>query len=175
MLGARLVARWLEDYAGYVGVGQHVNTLRGAQLAFDWLRNAAPGSEYFAEARVGDFHNHSRYVDLMLALEKYGGGMRVSLAVMLPRALVATEYRLPDYLRWFRGANRGSGPMWPDYLARDLVKEVPVMPVSMLLILGAHDMKTPGALAKEWFKVQSYYICCGREFEKRTCRSKTNL
>ena len=40
MLGARLVARWLEDYAGYVGVGQHVKTLRGAELAFGWLRNA---------------------------------------------------------------------------------------------------------------------------------------
>lgn len=156
MLGARLVARWPKDYAGYVGVGQQVNTLRGAGLAFDWLRNAAPGSDLVAEAQAGDFHNHARYVALMLALEKHGGGMNVSLTAMLPWALAAPEYRLPDYLRWLRGAKRGSGPMWPDYLARDLVKEVPVMPVPMLLISGAYDMNTPVALVKEWFnKVQA--------------------
>jgi pimeloyl-ACP methyl ester carboxylesterase len=151
MLGARLVARWPEDYAGYVGVGQHVNTVRGAELAFDWLRNAAPDSDLVAEAQAGDFHDHARYVALMLALEKHGGGMNVSLAAMLPRALAAPEYRLPDYLRWLRGASRGSGPMWPDYLTRDLKKEVPVMPVPTLLISGAHDMNTPVVIVKEWF------------------------
>jgi pimeloyl-ACP methyl ester carboxylesterase len=38
MLGARLVARLPEDYAGYIGVGQQVDTLRGAALTLDWLR-----------------------------------------------------------------------------------------------------------------------------------------
>lgn len=91
MLGARLVARWPEDYAGYLGIGQHVNTLRGAELAFDWLRNSAPGSGLVAEAQAEDFHNHDRYVALMLALEKHGGGMNVSLIAMLLRASAAPE------------------------------------------------------------------------------------
>ena len=42
MLGARLVARWPTDYAGYIGVGQQVDTLRGAALALDWLGKVAP-------------------------------------------------------------------------------------------------------------------------------------
>ena len=42
MLGSRLVARWPEDFAGYVGVGQQVNTMGGVALALDWLREVAP-------------------------------------------------------------------------------------------------------------------------------------
>lgn len=37
MLGARLVARWPEEYAGYIGVGQQVSTVRGASVTLDRL------------------------------------------------------------------------------------------------------------------------------------------
>jgi pimeloyl-ACP methyl ester carboxylesterase len=150
MLGARLVARWPEDYAGYVGVGQQVDTMRGAALALDWLRAVAPDHP-LAAAPPDAFRDHGRYVELMQALEAHGGGMNVSLASMLPRALAAPEYRLPDYLRWLDGASRGSGPMWPDYRERSLVRDVPVMPVPMLLIAGARDLNTPTALVEAWF------------------------
>lgn len=152
MLGARLVARWPDDYAGYVGVGQQVDTLRGAALALDWLRDVAADDVLVAMA-PDDFRDHALYVRLMQSVESHGGGMNVSLASMLPRALAAPEYGLPDYPRWLGGANRGSGPMWPEYLRRDLFVEVPHMPVPMLLISGAHDMNTPVALVREWFEV----------------------
>jgi len=155
MLGTRLVASWPNEYAGYVGVGQQVNTLRGVVLAMDWLRDVAPDSEPVAEL-VGkapeDFLDHGLYVRLMQTVESHGGGMNVTLVSMLPRALAAPEYRLPDYPRWLDGANRGSGPMWPDYVQRDLFEEVPVMPVPMLLVSGAQDINTPVALAREWFE-----------------------
>jgi pimeloyl-ACP methyl ester carboxylesterase len=150
MLGARLVARWPEDYAGYVGVGQQVDAMRGAALALDWLREVAPGDPV-AAARPEAFRDHDRYVGLMRALEAHGGGINVSLASMLPRVLAAPEYRLPDYVRWLDGASRGSGPMWPDYLERDLLEEVPIMPVPMLLIAGARDFNTPTDLVEAWF------------------------
>ena len=151
MLGARLVARWPEEYAGYIGIGQQVNTLRGVALTLDWLREVAPGSELTAMAPE-DFREHGLYVRLMQAVEAHGGGMNVSLLSMLPRALAAPEYRLPDYPRWLDGANRGSGPMWADYLQRDLFSEVPRMPVPMILISGRQDMNTPVALVREWFR-----------------------
>ncbi len=150
MLGARLVARRTEDYAGYIGVGQQVDTLRGAALALDWLGTVAPDSELVVRAPEA-FRDHDLYVRLMQAVEAAGGGMNVSFVSMLPRALAAPEYRLADYRRWFQGANRGSGPMWAEYLARDLIAEVPVMPVPMLLISGASDMNTPVPLVQEWF------------------------
>ena len=87
----------------------------------------------------------------MQEVEAKGRGMNVSLGAMLPQALAAPEYRLPDYLSWLDGANRGSGPMWAQYVARDLMAEVPRMPVPMLLISGARDMNTPVALVRDWF------------------------
>ena len=150
MLGARLVARWPEDYAGYIGVGQQVDTLRGAALTLDWLREVAPSDLTGMDAQA--FRDHDLYVRLMQEAEAHGGGMNVSLISMLPRALAAPEYRLPDYRRWFDGANRGSGPMWAEYLARDLIAEVPRLPVPMLLIAGARDWNTPVPLAREWFE-----------------------
>jgi pimeloyl-ACP methyl ester carboxylesterase len=149
MLGARLVARWPEDYAGYIGVGQQVDTLRGVALAQVWLREVAPSDLTDMDAEA--FRDHDLYVRLMKAVETHGGGMNVSLASMLPHALLAPEYRLPDYRRWLRGARRGSGPMWAEYLSRDLIAEVPVMPVPMLLVSGASDMNTPVPLVREWY------------------------
>jgi pimeloyl-ACP methyl ester carboxylesterase len=150
MLGARLVARWPEDYAGYIGVGQQVDTLQGAALALAWLRSIGAASEFLGRAPE-DFRDHDLYVRLMQALEAQGGGMNVSLASMLPRALAAPEYSLRDYWRWFDGANRGSGPMWQEYLGRNLMEDVRRIPVPMLLVAGAHDMNTPVTLARAWF------------------------
>ncbi|MGC9371189.1 MAG: alpha/beta fold hydrolase [Paracoccaceae bacterium] len=150
MLGARLVARWPEDYSGYVGVGQQVSTMPAVSLALDWLREIAPDSELVGMAPEA-FRDHDLYVRLKQAVEAHGGGMNVSLLPLLPRALAAPEYRLPDYPRWLDGANRGSGPMWGEYMERDLIAEVPMMPVPMLLISGASDWNTPVPLVQDWF------------------------
>ncbi len=85
MLGARLVARWPEDYAGYIGVGQQVNTLRGVAVTLDWLRDAAPDKAIAGMAPAA-FRDHDLYVRLMQTVEAQGGGMNVSLGSMLPRA-----------------------------------------------------------------------------------------
>lgn len=150
MLGARLVARWPENYAGYIGVGQQVDTLRGTALTLDWLREVAPSDLTGMDPQA--FRNHDLYVRLMQEVEAHGGGMNVSLLSMLPHALAAPEYRLADYRRWFDGASRGSGPMWAEYLSRDLLVDVPEMPVPMLLIAGASDWNTPIRLERDWFE-----------------------
>jgi pimeloyl-ACP methyl ester carboxylesterase len=41
--------------------------------------------------------------------------------------------------------------MWAEYRSRNLIAEVPVMPVPMLLISGASDWNTPVVLVQEWF------------------------
>ena len=158
MLGARLVARWPEDYAGYIGVGQQVSTVRGAAVTLDRLApliragNNAADLRWLEGATPEALKEHVTYVAMMQMLDRYGGGMNVPtwrLAAMLFRA---PEYSLGDLWRWLDGANRGSGPMWPGYRARDLIAELPVMPVPMLLISGARDLNTPVELAAEWFE-----------------------
>ncbi len=158
MLGARLVARWPEDYAGYIGVGQQVSTRRGIAVTRDRLapliREGGEADElrWLENTTQEALMEHAAYVATMQMLDRYGGGMNVPawrLAWILVRA---PEYSLGDTIRWLDGANRGSGPMWPEYRARDLIAEVPVMPVPMLLVSGAQDLNTPVELATDWFE-----------------------
>ena len=158
MLGARLVARWPGDYTGYLGVGQQVSTARGTQVTLDRLvpliraSGRAGDMRWLESATPEALLDHPAYVEMMQILDTHGGGMNVSvwrLAVLLIRA---PEYSLGDLRRWLDGANRGSEPMWPDYRARDLMAEVPLMPVPMLLISGGQDLNTPVELAAEWFE-----------------------
>ena len=157
MLGARLVARWPGAYAGYIGISQQVSTARGIAVTLGrlapliraggrgahlrWLESASP------EALL----KHTAYVEMMQMLDAYGGGMNVPVWRLAAMLLRAPEYSLGDLWRWLDGANRGSGPMWPDYRRHDLIAEVPVMPVPMLLISGAQDLNTPVELTTEWF------------------------
>jgi pimeloyl-ACP methyl ester carboxylesterase len=149
MLGARLVARWPEDYAGYVGVGQQVSTARGLEVTLDRLApliragGRAEHLRWLDEATVEGLLDHRAYAETMMMLDAYGGGMNAPLPRLAWMLLRAPEYSLGDLRRWLDGANRGSGPMWPDYRNRDLMAEVPVMPVPMLLISGAQDLNTP--------------------------------
>lgn len=157
MLGTRLVARWPEDYAGYIGVGQQVSTARGVAVTLErlgpliraggraehlrWLEGATPQA----------LLDHPAYVQMMQMLDTYGGGMNVPTRWLAWMLIRAPEYSLADLWRWLDGANRGSGPMWPDYRTRDLLADVPAMPLPMLLISGAADLNTPVELAAEWF------------------------
>jgi len=157
MLGARLVARWPEDHAAYVGVSQQVNTERGIEITLERLApliqaSARPDQLHWLDTITPEIlMEHAAYVEMMQMLDDYGGGMNVPvwrLAWMLVRS---PEYNLADLQRWLDGAHRGSGPMWPDYRSRDLIAEVQVMPVPMLLISGMHDLNTPMELASDWF------------------------
>ena len=124
--------------------------MQGVALTQQWLETVAPTSE-LVRLDPQTFRDHERFVQLMQEVETHGGGVNASLLSMLPRAFTAPEYRLSDYRRWLQGANRGSGPMWEEYLARDLIAEVPVMPVPILLVSGALDMNTPVPLVRQWF------------------------
>lgn len=157
MLGARLVARWPGDYAGYIGTGQQVSAARGAEVTLERLaplireRGRAGHLQWLETTTPEALLEHAAYVEMMQMLDEYHGGMNVPtwrLALMLLRA---PEYSLTDLRRWLEGANRGSGPMWPDYRSRDLMAEVPELPVPMLLISGAQDLNTPFELAAGWF------------------------
>lgn len=149
MLGARLAARHPGDYAAFIGVGQPVNTSRGVELSLTWLQERG----HFADAMPADFADHARYVELMQRVEAEGGGIGRPAGQLARLAFRAREYALMDYLRWLRGARRGSGPMWEEYHRQDLIADVPEMPVPLFLISGAQDMNTPARLSAEWLRM----------------------
>ena len=161
MLGARLVARWPGDYAGYIGIGQQVSTARGIEATLDRIApliraGGRPDHLRWLESTTPEgLLDHPAYVAMMQMLDAYGGGMNVPAGRFAGIMIRATEYSLGDLWRWLNGANRGSGPMWPDYRRRDLLADVTEMPVPMLLISGAADLNTPVELVAEWFEVVS--------------------
>lgn len=90
---------------------------------------------------------HAAYVGMMQMLDDSGPDKKLPIWRLALMLLGAPEYSLADLRRWREGTNRGSGPMWPDYRGRDLMAEMPEMPVPMLPISGAQDLNTPVELA----------------------------
>lgn len=158
MLVARLVAGRSGNCASYIGTGQQVSTARGIDVTLERLaplirdRGRANHLDGLATATPDALMERAACVGTLQRRDGDGGGMDVPtwrLAVMLPRA---PEYSLADLRRWLEGANWGRGPMWPDHRSRDLMAEVPEMPVPMRLISGARDLNTPVELAADWFQ-----------------------
>lgn len=61
------------------------------------------------------------------------------------------EYRLSDYLKWLKGAKRGSGPMWESYRMWNSFREVPRIDVPVYFFSGKNDYNTPLKLVQEYY------------------------
>ena len=81
MLGARLVARWPRDFAGYIAVGQQVSTTRGIAVTLDRLApliradGRAENLRWLEDATPETLLDHPAYVGMMQMLDAFGGGM----------------------------------------------------------------------------------------------------
>jgi pimeloyl-ACP methyl ester carboxylesterase len=157
-LGLIVAARHPEDYHAYVGVAQPVGRARTQAVAHPWLRSrieaACDRRDLEALERLGPppFIRHNDYVAFASLLEKYGGGMDLPLGQLVPVALRAPEYSLLDYLRWLRGARRGSGPMWSEaaYANFDAFRDAPRLEIPAFFITGDRDYNTPAELTRAY-------------------------
>lgn len=95
---------------------------------------------------------HAAYVGMMQMLDDSTPDKKLPIWRLALMLLGAPEYSLADLRRWREGTNRGSGPIWLDYRGRDLMAEMPEMPVPMLPISGAQDLNTPVELAARWYE-----------------------
>ena len=157
-LGIRLAERWPDDYTGYIAVGQVVDHLRAEQMGYDWLLERAAGTGRDAAVQkvenlgLPPYLEHDRYVRFAKLVQAYGGGMDLGLARLFPIALAAPEYCLADYARWFRGSNRGSGPMWDEAHPDNLFASIQRLDVPVLFVSGENDMNTPMPLVREYYE-----------------------
>lgn len=156
-LGARLAARYPEDYAAYIGVSQVVNAEASEEIAHPWLR-----ARIAEEGRKGDlrkldrlgyppYDNHEDYVSFARLVESYGGGSDLSAGSLVGTFLSSPYYRLGDLSAWLRGANRGSGIMWAETRAQDLRTDVPRLDLPSFFLSGARDRNTPAELVRSYF------------------------
>lgn len=157
-LGLVLAHRDPENYWAYVGVSQHVDADRSHRIAHDWLeeriRDAGDEGDLQALRELGPppYRDHETFVEFVGLVDAYGGDFDVGMLELVRVGLTSPHYTLGDLLSWFRGANRGSGPMWDDrdYQYFDAFQEVPRLEVPAYFFNGARDYNTPLAVTRAY-------------------------
>lgn len=149
VIGMLLAQRYPEDYLCYIGVSQVVDTLRSHAVAHAWA------SEQEGAGKLGTppYTDHGEYVRFAKKIDSLGGGMDVGFGTLLRQALAFDLYGFSDLLRWMNGANRGSGPMWEEYLELSLPDTIGRVDIPVLFFSGRHDYNTPLELVEEYFRV----------------------
>lgn len=158
-LGIKLAGNYPEDYYAYVAVSQVVDNQKSDEIAYSWLKE-----QIKKRGNQGDIDNlkrlglppyidHETFVKFIKMVDSYGGGMDVGMAKLAWIALSSHEYRLSDYIAWFRGASRGSGNMWDFCQSSNLMKEVPQLLVPVYFFSGRNDYNTSLELVNEYFKI----------------------
>jgi len=154
--GILTVERFPEDYHAFISVGQVVHPERANFISYEWLKNEVEqnGSRRqkreFSELGEPSFLERRRYVSLAEMLDQFGGGMDVGMGRLAWISLGACEYTLGDYMKWLRGASRGSGPMWEESSRMNLFDRVPKLEVPAWFIVGRNDFNTPAVLVSEY-------------------------
>jgi len=155
-MGVEVIRRWPEDYHAYIGIGQVVHALRAEEISYQFVMDEARARgnpEAIAELEgIGPppWSDKEDFGTQRYWLQAFGGNMDVEMTELLPIALAAPEYCLWDYIRWFDGNERGSGPMWEGYWDTDLFEEAPRLEVPVFFFAGRQDFNTPGTLVEEY-------------------------
>ena len=158
-LGIQLAYKHQEDYYAYIGVSQVMNGYAANEIAHKWLTEQIKKTGKIKDLKrlekLGSppFTDHEKYIKFAKMVDSYGGGMDVGFAKLVWIALKAPEYRLKDYIAYFRGANRGSGPMWDSSRSFDAFRDVPELQIPVYFFSGRNDYNTPLELVKEYFEI----------------------
>ncbi len=156
-LGIMVAQAYPEDYHAFVGVSQAVNSARGNEIAYTWLREHLEESgnnkelQRLDELGLPPFTDHQKYVKFAQMIIKAGGGLDVGMGRLASIALRAPEYRLTDYISWLKGSTRGSGPMWEETKDFNMFRDVPQIMVPIYFFPGALDYNTPLELVEEYY------------------------
>ncbi len=157
-LGIELIQRHPELFHGYVGVSQVADHRKAVELATMVLRKKLDETEnHNALKKLERLNNpalyHADYRTLVGMIDNHCADYAPSTLELARVALKAPEYCFRDYLRLWRGVQRGGNPMHRNgimepfsYLNDTLHTSVPVY-----LIAGQHDLNTPLKLTRELY------------------------
>lgn len=154
--GILTVQRYPDDYHAFISVSQVVHPQQAEEISYECLKNQVykNGSERqkesFEELGPPPYNEYDRYVRFAKMKGSFCGGMDVGMGRLVWISLGADEYTIGDYIKWFQGANRGSGPMWEDLRDFNLFRDVPSIRIPAWFIVGENDYNTPAELIKEY-------------------------
>lgn len=156
--GILAVQRFPEDYHAYISVSQVVHPQRSDHISYEWLKKQIDSNGSRRQKRklnhLGEphFDDHSSYVAFANLKDSFGGGMDIGFGRLAWNALIGDEYTFGDSMKWLRGANRGSRPMWHETRDFDLFRDVPELHVPVWFIVGSNDYNTPASLIEEYYE-----------------------
>ena len=156
-LGIMVAQNYPKDYHAFVGVSQPVDSARGNEIAYTWLREHLEESGNTKELRsleelgLPPYIDHQTYVKFAQMITSAGGGLDVGMGGLASIALRASEYRAVDYITWLQGSVRGSGPMWEEARDFNMFRDVPQIMVPIYFFSGALDYNTPLTLVEEYY------------------------
>ncbi|MFH5834254.1 alpha/beta fold hydrolase [Halalkalibaculum sp. DA384] len=157
LLGIHVVKEYPDDYEAFISVSQVVDPARADSISWSWLQEkvqesgSQDGIKALDELGGPPFEEHERFVRFIQLVDTYGGGMDAGFAHLLWKSLGASEYTLTDYIRWFKGANRGSGPMCKETRDIDLFASIDSLGIPVYFFTGVKDYNTPHQLVNEYY------------------------
>jgi len=163
-IGIQAAARAPELYYAYIGVAQMSYQLKSERLAYEYMLQqfkengnkemvrklgAAPvtmtGGIPDAYLALRDPAMHSLGIGTMHDMDS------VLTGIFIP-SLQNRDYTLSEKVNTWRGkANSGVAPLWDDFLATDLSKEVTELSIPVYFFEGIYDYTCSYTLAKEYF------------------------
>ncbi len=157
-LGILTAKRYPGDYHSYISVAQVVHPQRAEEISYEWLSqqveqfSSRRQKRKFEELGPPLYDEHERYVTFAKMKDSFGGSMDVGMGRLAWISFGAKEYTIGDYVKWLRGANRGSGPMWEELRDFNLFRDVPSLELPVWFIVGSNDFNTPAILVEEYFE-----------------------
>ena len=154
-LGMVTAHRYPEDYIAYIGVGQVVHHHRANIVAHRELKNRILEEEKDKDLRLleslkGPPYEHGEdYVSFARLMNKYNMNFDANMSKLARVAIFSGAYNIADLIRWVRGSNRGSGPMWEESQGWDILERAPDVEVPCCFISGGNDFNTPAVLVDE--------------------------
>lgn len=150
-LGIKLAQAYPQDYYAYIGISQVVDPAFAQDVGYAWLMEQVKSDKNEKKLRELEslgpppFTDHEKFVRYVKLIDAYGGDFDIGMGKLLWVALRAPEYRLSDLLAWFKGANRGSGPMWntTEYQSFNTFEDVPRIEIPVYFFNGLRDYNTP--------------------------------
>jgi len=154
-LGMVAAHRYPEDYVAYIGVGQVVhhhraNIVAHRELESRIIKRGDKKNLHLLESLQGPpYEQREDYVSFARLMNRYNMNFDSNMSKLTRVAIFSGIYNIADLIRWIRGSNRGSGPMWEESQGWDILERAPDVEVPCYFISGGNDFNTPAMLVDE--------------------------
>jgi pimeloyl-ACP methyl ester carboxylesterase len=161
-LGAVVAARYPQDYAAFIGMGQPVKPLESDRLSYAFTLKQAKKMGH-AQAlkdheRIDGYWSFKdkRYVSGMMVQKKwvqfFGGMMygRQGMSLVF-KNMMCREFSLFDWPAAVLGCRFSLNTLAAKAYTIDLMQKVPELQIPYILLEGRHDYNSVSSLAEEYF------------------------